>query len=239
MAPGRQSPVRHGRSTVDRYADHACLSRATCTSSSCKTVVGLLRAPNGLRFIPVRVAALLAIALTLSACSGSSKPGVLINADIPSYLNLQMNASALVTVEGGPGLNRALSSGLHQTCSSWHPTAFIPSGKSGESLGGEGDPLHYPEVLALTFRCSSPSAALALFQVSSRGRRSVTGVGDRAAIFDAGKDDSQSYPRSRVYIIDWVQGRFAGIDALAGRGSDERITPALVELLAHRAAGET
>jgi len=174
-------------------------------------------------------------ALLLIGCS-SPNPGGLTNADIPSDLGVKMNASALVTVVG-VGFDAPLPIGPKATCAHLYETVFIPPRKKGEALGGEGEPLTYPEVLSIGFRCSGAPAGRLGFRALSEGRKQVGGIGDQAALFNA--TDTQGYPKSRVYIVDWREGAVVGVVGVAGPTSNTRIGPGLAELLARRAAARS
>jgi hypothetical protein len=182
----------------------------------------------------VSLTLLFGAALALSACGGSSTPTGLTNADMSSYLDVQLNASSFNTVAGGAGFAVPLRFG-HDTCPVLYHQAFIPPGRVGEALGGEGDTISYPNILTLGYRCDDESTASTAFRSLNEHGQSVTGIGDRASLLNLGRMDTQSYPNSRVYVVAWTQGQFLGFVELAGAENDSHITPVLVERLARRA----
>ena len=151
-----------------------------------------------------------------------------------------MNTSAFNTVAGGAGFNGPI--GPHEECTNPFYESFIPPGRAGEALGGEGDPITYPEVQSLGYRCSNVSVArtvLSALEANDRKLTKLRSVGDEADFFNVASYDPQSYPNSRVFAVYWRRGNFIGFVVVAGPPSDTRIGPGLVELLAGRAAASS
>ena len=176
--------------------------------------------------------------ISFAAC-GAASPLVLTSADIPSFLGVHANPGVFTTVAGGEETVMPMPIGPHEQCPEWYHNAFVPPGRHGEAAAGEGVPITYAEVMILAWHCADLSQARLGFHLLSDSRQSVTGVSDQAAILNRTDDSNDGYPDSRVFIIDWREGQAVGALELAGPDSDKRITPALAELLARRAAATT
>src|SRR5665811_1534411 len=90
-----------------------------------------------------------------------------------------------------------------------------------------------PIVLSSGVSCTSTDYAKAAFHeaaVSTSGASRITGIGDEAILVDL------SDVLNRFYIVQWRDNSRGGLISAIGPPSDKRITPALAELLARRAA---
>jgi hypothetical protein len=188
-----------------------------------------------LRLRSVGLMLVFAAAVALSACS-SPTPAGLTNSDMPSDLNILMNASAFNAVAGGAGLDAPLPVGPHEKCPGWYHRAFVPTRRQGEAADGQGVPVTYPEVLVITWRCPSVLDARIGTHLLNGHRKAISGVGDQATVLNRTDDSSDGYPKSRVFIVGWRTGKTVGVLELAGPDSDHRITASLTESLARRAA---
>jgi hypothetical protein len=164
------------------------------------------------------------VGLTLSACS-SSTPGVLTQSDIPSYLGLTANPSASATAVRQEGTERhCKTAGVAVfTLPGW----TMPKTGSIESMARSGSS---PIVVSVDDSCASPSDARMAFKsdVGGMGPR-IVGIGDEATLLDFSAGQ-------RTYGVEWRKGNQIGVAFVVGPTKDKRIRPALVELLAHRAA---
>lgn len=166
-------------------------------------------------------------ALALSACSSPQTPGVLTQADIPSYLGVRADPSAT-----GSGL-----------------AVFSAPCKGAKSLTFDGSwrhlkagPSSIPDVTSIAVSCASVSQAQRYFNTRSGGRgyplpgvkgHSVAGIGDEAWLTDV------SNTQIRDYTVGWRQDDRVMFVMVEGPSTDKRITPALAKLLARRAAARS
>jgi len=168
-------------------------------------------------------------ALALSACGGSSTPSMLTQSDIPSYLDVKVDDKSAFQpseVQTAPckGANGVVFDG------SWRHLKPGPS--------------YIPTVTSIAISCSSVSQAQRFFVARKIGGKgypgagtvghSVPGIGDEAWFID---DGSNAYLRD--YSLVWRQNDRVSSVAVEARGSEKRITPALVELLARRVAARS
>jgi hypothetical protein len=178
------------------------------------------------RSVGVWLVAVLGAALALSACSSPSPPGVLAQADIPSFLGVKLNPP-----EAPMDARVVLSAPCHKPAS-----AVAAVFKSRKSLS--------PTVTSIAVSCPGISQAQKFFDTRKVGARgyplpevkghSLTGIGDEAWFIDqGGKADL------RDYTVVWRQVNRVSSVSVEGPRSDKRITPALAELLARRAAARS
>ena len=162
--------------------------------------------------------------LALSACS-SSTPGLLSQSDIPSDLGVKYNPSA------GPDARSLRLAPCRKPAS-----AVVATFTSGKPV--------YPIVNSLAVSCPNVSQAQMFFDTRKVGARgypiprikghSFPGIGDEAWIVDEGGGSDL-----RDYSLAWRQGNRVSSVTVEGLLSDKRITPALAELLARRAAARS
>jgi hypothetical protein len=175
------------------------------------------------RLFAVRLIAVFVIVLALSACGGSSAPGVLIQSDIPSYLGVKVN----------PQLRSQMLNELAPDhCQVSKTTVFNAPGVKVESnIGLLNNNPKGPEVSSSEVVCPSEVDAQGALAAYAKGwhARSIAGIEDEAVI-------GTLLPSQRNYILGWRQGFDLGIIFIASSPTDKRITPALAELLARRAA---
>lgn len=171
-----------------------------------------------MRSVAVWLVATLTAAVALSACSSSSQPGVLTQADIPSYLGVKPNQSESVSmrdVRAAP-------------CKPADDVVF----DSKETT-----------VTSVALSCASVSQAQQYFNTIKVGANgypvhgikghTLSGVGDEAWLVDVGSNDL------RDYIVGWRQGDRVSLVMIEGPSTDKHITPALAKLLARRAAARS
>jgi len=163
---------------------------------------------------------LLGAAVILSACSASPS-GVLTTADVPKYLDVSVNPSASASIS-------------RQEVS---PPGCRPTGVAafGMHLLSTGLPMSV-QIVSTDWTCTSISGAkhnfAALFHV--KGGHLVPMIGDEAALLNSG---SQSLERS--FAVEWRRNNQLGAIAIQGPPSARRLTAALAELLARRAAASS
>jgi hypothetical protein len=172
----------------------------------------------------------------LAACGSSSTGGII--GDIPGDLGVQPYPSAFDVIAGNAGLAHPLV-GRGETCPVSYKGAFLPSGEAPEAAEGLGEPITHPELLVLAWTCPSSSVAHSFMALSNKARQSVSGVADEADILDRTDDGQDGYPKSRVFIVQWREGRGVGALELAGADGDNRISAATAELIARRAASQS
>jgi hypothetical protein len=163
--------------------------------------------------------ALLCAALALSACS-SSTPGVLTQSDIPSYLGLQYDAVASAS---------SARSARPAPCKTAAVRDFtIP----GRHLNARKEDTSLPFVGSVVLACASTSQARAVFTKTTKGAGGevVAGIGDEALL------GVVSQLKTTEYALGWRQGDEVCDLIIVASPTDQRITPALTELLARRAA---
>jgi hypothetical protein len=165
-------------------------------------------------------------AMALSACSNSSTPGVLTLADIPSYLDVTANSAATAS-EG-----RAVGTTPH--CTKAGVVVFTVPGwrvpKRGLLTSANA-----PVVVSVDDVCVTSSDAHAGFTSDSGVGvvGPVPGIGNEATLLDLG-----SGPQ-RMYLVGWRKGNQFGAVGVLGSAKNDRITPALAELLARRVAARS
>jgi hypothetical protein len=183
------------------------------------------------------------VGIALSACSSPSTPGVLTQADIPTYLGVKFNpsesASQLRQIETPP-------------CKTLRASVFTAPGQRvyEEALG----PTKNPQVTSVTSDCTNASRESVAYRTLANATTglygagsTVSGVGAEAKLFNIGKVATSSahgaklYLRGtgaqgRAYAVIWRASTQIDTLILVGAGADQRITPALAELLARRAA---
>jgi hypothetical protein len=165
------------------------------------------------------------VAVALSACGGSSIPGVLTSAEIPSYLGLTANPSATTTAAHQQRTDdHCKKAGAAVfTLPGWTPpmTGSILSMTKSDSG---------PIVVSVDESCSSPSDAHMAFKSDAAGiGQQIDGIGDEATLLDLSAGQ-------RSYEVAWREGSQIGAVLVVGLTNDNRITHALVELLARQAA---
>jgi hypothetical protein len=169
--------------------------------------------------------AVLGAVLALSAC-GSSPPGLLTSADVPSYLGTSFNSTVSASEEG-------LLSPTRQ-CQRAGVAVFSVPGR-GVPFGAVLKQVKAPEILSVNTACDSTADARAFFQTSVRlyGGDSVSGIGNEAELVMLGRDGG------RAYFVGWRKNNYVGFVVAAGSPDDTRIAPALAELLARRAVARS
>ena len=75
--------------------------------------------------------------------------------------------------------------------------------------------------------------------LSTKARQSVSGVADEADLLDRTDDAQDGYPKSRVFIVHWRQGRRVGALELAGADGDSGISASTAEQVARHAASQS
>jgi hypothetical protein len=105
-------------------------------------------------------------------------------------------------------------------------------------------PSSIPDVTSIALSCASVSQAHQYFNMIKVGAKgyplpgvkghSVPGIGDEAWFIDQGRDSDL-----RFYTLAWRQDDRVSLVQVEAPLSDKRITPALVELLARRAAARS
>jgi hypothetical protein len=167
------------------------------------------------------------VGVALSACS-SPTSGVLSSADIPNYLGVKYNPSASASASAS-----AARSVRHVPCNPTTDAVF------------DGFKKPYPPTITSTaFSCASDSQAQRYFNATKVGAKSdpipgakghsVRGIGDEAWFIDQGRASDLNF-----YTLVWRQGNRVRLVSVEGPISDKRITPALIELLARRAAARS
>jgi hypothetical protein len=166
--------------------------------------------------------------LVLAACSSSAPAGVLTQSDMPSYLGVRADQSAftLRDVRTAP-------------CKEANGVVFDGSWKHLKA-----GPSSIPVVTSIAFTCASVPQAHEYLNTIKLGAKTypisgieghpVPGVGDEAWFIDAGRQADL-----RSYTLGWRQGDRVGLVQVEAPLSDKRVTPALVELLARRAAARS
>ena len=182
--------------------------------------------PNGRHRSVWVLLTLLIATVVLSECS-SSTPGLLTQSDIPSYLAVTANASATnsqALLESAP--DRCKQAGVAIFS---RPRASVIA----TDLILNNSPSS-PEIISTSISCPSESDAHLAYETYARdwGRHSILHLGAEA---DLGK----LLPSTRNFIVGWRQNTAIGWLLLAGAPDDKRITPALAELLARRAAARS
>jgi len=170
-------------------------------------------------------------ALALAACSSSTPAGVLTQSDLPSYLGVRTDQHASVAAAG---------SVRTVTCKAVTAAVFNGSWKQLHS-GPASIPV---AVTSVSLSCQGVSQAQRYFNTIKVGAKGypvpavkgypVSGLGDEAWLIDAGHNADL-----REYSLAWRQGNRVDLVQVEGPLSDKRITRALVELLARRAAARS
>jgi hypothetical protein len=174
----------------------------------------------------IRLVAVVGIALILSACGDSSAPGVLTQAEIPSYLNVKADSLGAAA--------KAWQSAPIPHCKRVDLALFTVPGtvlKLGESAPVPKSPI----ILSALVSCATVADAKSTFasyfrDVDRLGGHAVKGIGDEAQMDGIGQ-----LGRS-VDFIGWRNRNQISVILLDGAMSNKRITPALIELLGRRAA---
>lgn len=156
-------------------------------------------------------------AVALSACGGSPTPGVLTQAEIPSYLGVTAHPSVPSSAAG------VVQSILH--CKRVNLELFAVPGKLSR-FGAS------PVIISSLQSCATIADAKSVFPFSRGSGHAVKGIGNDAELVGNGI----SPQGVRADLIEWRDGSHVGLILLEGPPSDKRITPALAELLARRAA---
>jgi len=174
----------------------------------------------------VSLLTVLTAAITLSACSSSSTPGLLTQADIPSYLGVKLNPSASAS-EARHGGNLAPGCRAAGNAAFGVPGVHIVTKLTATSKS--------PAILNGVESCSTTSKAHDVYAtfVKYLIGRSVTGVGNEAKLTNL------SGTLARGFGIVWRTNNQVALIEVEGPTHDKRITPALVELLARRAAARS
>jgi hypothetical protein len=170
--------------------------------------------------------AVFVVGMALSACSSPSTPGVLTQADIPSDLNMTSN-SAFASVY--------LRENAAPRCKKTGFASFSVPGKRVDTTTNVPASAKSPEVISSSVVCPNTSDAhIALRSgLSTPGARSVSGIGSEAILVNFG------IPKTGYYVVGWRESNRVGFVFLVGASNDKRITPALAELLARRAAARS
>jgi len=158
----------------------------------------------------------------LSACS-SSPPGVLTQADIPSYLGVKSNPSATANYESRLTPPHG--------CTTVGVAVFsVP----GEPLDTELLPTSTRALAVTTVLLSCANESEARTSFGTAVGTSVTGIGDEAKWLNEGVAGG-----GRFYAIVWRRNDQLGNVSVAGPTNDTHIGPGLAELLARRAAARS
>jgi hypothetical protein len=168
------------------------------------------------------------VGMALSACSSPSPPGVLTQQDIPGYMGVKIDSPG-VKVSSPFAATAARQRKSPPDCGRGSVTAFgSPPGPQEGAV---------TVLVSTDWSCANRPDAQKAFGLLFRqvGGRLVSGVGDAAAITSAGGN-----PRSsRSFSVEWWEGNQVGAVLIQGGPKDKRITPALAELLASRAAARS
>jgi hypothetical protein len=208
--------------------------------------VGQLHGATHLRARCIKVVTFLLVAVQLSACTGGpSPPGVLTQANIPGYLGVKFNPSQTASLAGQT---------ITPPCKTHNVTVFtVPGQKDYEPTLGL---VHAPQVTSVSVACSNASEQGKTYRTMSNALASlygtgspVSGVGDDAKLFNVGRVEpraggSRLYSRgygspAHSYLVVWRANDQIDAVTISGPSEDERITPALAELLARRAAARS
>jgi len=179
------------------------------------------------RSVWIKLALVAGGALTLSACSSAPHVGVITQADIPSYLGVSASPTAR---SAGVLLPVARFHGC-KTVGVAVFTASVPN-----ELQGNPTVAKAPGIISVAVSCprvADAREALRTF-VPTIGGRSMRGLGDDATLVNASRDGSD-----RLFDVVWRQGNQIGAVDVGGPPNDSRITSALAELLARRAAARS
>ncbi|MDR3648005.1 MAG: hypothetical protein P4L20_02850 [Acidimicrobiales bacterium] len=179
-----------------------------------------------LRSSPIKLVIGFGVALALSACSSSPSPGVITQADIPSYLGVRANPTAAASEAQHLGT-------LAKGCKAAGNAIFsVPGARVITKINVLSKA---PEVLNGVESCAAPSEALNVYDgfVKNSQGRTLPRIGNEGKITDL------SGPRARAYGITWRVNNQIGILEIEGPTSDKRITSGLAELLARRAAARS
>jgi len=190
--------------------------------------MGILRFRNDLRSGCVGLIAMLTIALILSACGSSPTPGVLTQSDIPSYLGVKLDLS-----ESAYATRKEPSQTGH--CTKIGITVFTVPTTQVDNTTQLPTSTKSPEVSSSSLSCRSASDAqdLVTSGVTHYHERLVSGIGNEAWLANV------SQPGERHYVVFWRDNNDIGSVDTVGAPNDRRITPALAELLARRAAARS
>ena len=169
----------------------------------------------------------------LTSC-GSSRPGLLTNADIPRYLGVHENPAATKRAPGGAEHPAPFLAAL--ACPGVFQVVFTPPEKVGVPFEASGKPAAYPTVVSAAVKCG-PNLSFVPNSPGNASSRKLSGIGDKATLFDF--SDTTGYPNTRAYLITWQKGATAGEVGVQGPDADARVTLGLVELLAHRAVARS
>ena len=170
------------------------------------------------------IVGVLVVAVTLTACS-SSTPGVLTQSDVPSNLGLTANPSATAS--------ESRHVGADPPCKKAGVTVFTVPGWRVPK-GGLISSANSPVVVNAVDACATSSDARSAFTSAfACPRCSTVEIGDEARLIPP------PVSGQRVDIVGWREGNQIGQLLVLGPATDKRITPALVELLARRAAART
>jgi len=176
-----------------------------------------------LRSAPIKLVIGFGVVLALSACSSSSSPGVLTPADIPSYLGVRANPSAFAAEDR--------KEAAPPYCSK---AGFVPFTVPGKPLDTQ-IPAAYPAIVSTNLVCANTYDAHKLYRSTitlNRGR-SIVGIGNEATLINF---DTKA---ERYYEVFWRDNNLIGEVTVIGPHGSNRITPALAELLARRAAARS
>jgi hypothetical protein len=159
----------------------------------------------------------------LAACSSRSTPGVLTSADIPSYLGVKANPDAAASQARNVRPAPCKTAGID---------AFgNPAGRSNTRSGVTPQPF----VVSVSLTCDSVSQAQTAFKMIKgvSDGHDVVGIGDEARLINV------TEVTQRLCGVGWREGNQIGTVLVLGPIKDKRITPALAELLARRAAARS
>jgi len=176
-----------------------------------------------LKSAPVRLVIGLGVALALSACSAPPPPGVLTQADIPSYLRLKVNPSAFAAEDR--------KEAAPPYCSKAGFVAFTVPGKPLDMQ----IPAAYPAIVSTNLACANTYDAHRLYRstIALNLGRSIVGIGNEATLINF---DTKA---ERYYEVFWRDNNLIGEVTVIGPQNSTRITPPLAVLLARRAAART
>jgi hypothetical protein len=182
------------------------------------------------RFRSVGIGLIVALiaAVALSACGSSSTPGLLTQADIPSHLGVRLDQS-----ESAYATRIEPSQTGH--CAKIGINYFDVQGTRENDTTRVPVVTKSPEVSSSSLSCKSTSDAQDMLSdgVTHYHERSLSGIGNEAWLANA------SQPGERHYVVFWRQNNDVGSVTILGTPNDKRITPALAESLARRAAARS
>jgi hypothetical protein len=155
-------------------------------------------------------------AVALSACGSSPTPGVLTQAEIPSYLGVTKNPSLAAS-------EAKVVASIHRCKRAVLEFFTVPGKLSRIEVT--------PAIVSFLESCATVADTKSVLPIGRDDGPTVKGIGNEAELVASGI----SPERVRVESTGWRDDSQVGLILLEGSPTDKRITPALVELLARRA----